>query len=304
MLLGTTGAAFAADLSPPVLPTTKGPAALPAAYNWFGFYVGLNAGGNWNGGSGFAGGGNIRSLLPATSLVNVPSTFNRANAGFTAGGLAGYNLQYGSFVIGGETDLNYADSRSESSGSTSVLCCETFAPEPISSAPVAPAASSLRTRIGPALPIHPPSLVPIYETEALSHEARSQLDWFGTARLRFGYVPTQRLLVYGTGGLAYGEVQGNLGWSNVFSGATTPRYWQGSDSDLRVGWTLGGGAEYALTSAISIRAEYLYLDLGKSTVTANYAGLFPATATSAQIFYTSSHDNKFNIARAALAYKF
>jgi outer membrane immunogenic protein len=68
--------------------------------------------------------------------------------------------------------------------------------------------------------------------------------------------------------------------------------------------TLGACAEYALTSAISIRAEYLYLDLGKSSVTANYAGLFPATATSAQIYYTSSHDNKFNVARAAIAYKF
>jgi outer membrane immunogenic protein len=67
---------------------------------------------------------------------------------------------------------------------------------------------------------------------------------------------------------------------------------------------LGAGAEYALTSAISIRAEYLYLDLGKSSVTANYAGLFPATATSAQIYYTSSHDNKFNVARAAIAFKF
>jgi outer membrane immunogenic protein len=140
--------------------------------------------------------------------------------------------------------------------------------------------------------------------ETLSHDSKSQLDWFGTARVRLGYVPTQRLLVYGTGGLAYGEVQGNLEWSNVFSGVVTSRYWEGSDSDVRVGWTLGAGAEYALTSAISIRAEYLYLDLGKSTVTANYAGLYPANATQMQIFYTSTHDNKFNVARAAIAYKF
>jgi outer membrane immunogenic protein len=133
-------------------------------------------------------------------------------------------------------------------------------------------------------------------------QERTQLVWDGRARL--GFLPTERLLVYGTGGLAYGEVQANLEWSNVFSGIVTSRYWQGSDSDVRVGWTLGAGAEYALTSSISIRAEYLYLDLAKSTVTANYAGLFPATAPQPQIYYTSSHDNKFNIARAAIAYKF
>ena len=71
-----------------------------------------------------------------------------------------------------------------------------------------------------------------------------------------------------------------------------------------MGWTLGAGAEYALTSSISIRAEYLYLDLGKSNVTANYTGLYPQTGPSTQIYYTSSHDKKFNIARAAIAYKF
>jgi outer membrane immunogenic protein len=84
----------------------------------------------------------------------------------------------------------------------------------------------------------------------------------------------------------------------------TSRYWEGSDSDLRVGWTLGAGAEYALTSSVSIRAEYLYLDLGKSNVMANYSGLYPQSAPWTQIYYTSSHDNKFNIARAAVAYKF
>ena len=55
--------------------------------------------------------------------------------------------------------------------------------------------------------IHPLVVVPIYATETLTHASKSQLDWFGTARGRFGYVPTPRLLVYGTGGLAYGEVK-------------------------------------------------------------------------------------------------
>jgi outer membrane immunogenic protein len=264
-LIGATGTSFAADLSA-TLPTTKAP--IPAStINWSGFYVGVNAGGDWYGGKGFAGGGNVQSLFPASNIINVPSTFDRTSAGFTAGGLAGYNYQIGSFVLGAETDFNYIDSRSDNHGALTEFCCGDV-------------------------------------SEMYGHGSTSQLDWFGTARARLGFLPTARLLIYGTGGLAYGEVEGTLEHHNVFSGIATSRYWQGSDSDVKVGWTLGAGAECALTSAISIRAEYVYPDLGKSSVTANYVGLFPATAPDAQVYYTSSHDNKFNVARAAIAYKF
>jgi outer membrane immunogenic protein len=127
-LIGATGTSFAADLSGP-LPTTKGP--IPAStINWSGFYVGANAGGDWYGGNGFASGGNVQSLVPASSLVNVPTTFDRTSAGFTAGGLVGYNFQIGTFVLGAETDFNYIDSRSDKFGSTSILCCETLGPAP------------------------------------------------------------------------------------------------------------------------------------------------------------------------------
>jgi outer membrane immunogenic protein len=307
-LVGLTGTAFAADLSAPSLPTTKAPAIPGAAVNWSGFYVGVNAGGDWYGGNGFVGGGNIGSLLPASDIINVPSTFDRTNAGFAAGGLAGYNYQIGGFVLGAETDFNYIDSRSDSSGSTSFLCCETFVPAPMAPLGAAPTTTgsggNLPTRSSVPHPIKLPKLLPIYATAMDGHDSRSQLDWFGTARVRFGFLPTARLLVYGTGGLAYGEVEGSLEHHNVFSGIVTSRYWEGSDSDLRVGWTLGAGAEYALTSSVSIRAEYLYLDLGKSNVMANYSGLYPQSAPWTQIYYTSSHDNKFNIARAAVAYKF
>ena len=225
-LAGLTGTAFAADLSGPNPTTTKAP--IPAStINWSGFYVGVNAGGGWYGGNGFVGGGNVGSLVPATNIINVPSTASQTAAAFTAGGLAGYNLQFGSFVLGAETDFNDFNSRSDRSGSTSIRCCETFLVEPTAPVAVTSAISGtggnlpVRTFVPPGihLPpgIHPLVVVPIYATETLTHASKSQLDWFGTARVRFGYVPTPRLLVYGTGGLAYGEVQGNLAWSNVFS---------------------------------------------------------------------------------------
>jgi outer membrane immunogenic protein len=134
--------------------------------------VGVNAGGDWYGGKSFTSGGNVQSLFPASKILIVPSTFDRTSAGFTAGVLAGYNYQFGSFVLGAETDFNTIDSRSNNYGALNEFCCGDV-------------------------------------SEMYGHGSTSQLDWFGTARVRLGYVPTERLLVYGTGGLAYGEVEGN-----------------------------------------------------------------------------------------------
>jgi outer membrane immunogenic protein len=74
-------------------------------------------------------------------------------------------------------------------------------------------------------------------------------DWLGTTRLRLGYA-FDRFMPYVTGGAAYGDVK-----------ARVPGV--GSDSDTKVGWTVGGGAEYAFTPNWSVKAEYLYVDLGK-----------------------------------------
>lgn len=74
-------------------------------------------------------------------------------------------------------------------------------------------------------------------------------DWLGTTRLRLGYA-VDRFMPYITGGAAYGNVKANV-----------PGV--GFDSDTKLGWTVGGGAEYAFTPNWSVKAEYLYVDLGK-----------------------------------------
>ncbi|MEI9406926.1 outer membrane protein [Mesorhizobium argentiipisi] len=79
----------------------------------------------------------------------------------------------------------------------------------------------------------------------------TKVDWFGTLRARIGYTPVDRFLVYGTGGLAYGHEKVSV---------------PGADfSKTRVGWTVGAGAEYAITNNWSFKSEYLYTDLGKAT---------------------------------------
>lgn len=78
----------------------------------------------------------------------------------------------------------------------------------------------------------------------------SKLDYFGTVRARLGYA-YDRFLPYVTGGLAYGK--------------NTINDFGYSDSNTHVGWTVGGGLEYAITNNWTARAEYLYVDLGKKT---------------------------------------
>lgn len=82
----------------------------------------------------------------------------------------------------------------------------------------------------------------------------TELPWLGTTRLRGGFLVTPDLLVYGTGGVAYGHVKAGVSGGDVV--ATTPT----------VGWALGAGAEYAFSPTVKIGAEYLHVDLdGPST---------------------------------------
>jgi opacity protein-like surface antigen len=81
-----------------------------------------------------------------------------------------------------------------------------------------------------------------------------------TATARLGYA-WDRLLIYGQGGLAVGDVKANIVSNSSFPGGGT----LASDSKTAVGWTIGAGFEFGLTQNISAKAEYLYFDLGSDT---------------------------------------
>jgi len=70
--------------------------------------------------------------------------------------------------------------------------------------------------------------------------------WFGTFRVRGGYA-MDNILLYATGGFAYGRLEGEN------SGV--------SQSRTATGYTLGLGMEVGLTQNWSAKTEYLYLDL-------------------------------------------
>ncbi|WP_217570733.1 outer membrane protein [Mesorhizobium sp. GbtcB19] len=111
---------------------------------------------------------------------------------------------------------------------------------------------------------------------------KTKVDWFGTLRARIGYTPIDRFMIYGTGGLAYGQVKTEFPFFGPF---------MSSSSKTRAGWTVGAGAEYAINTNWTIKSEYLYTDLGNSTAFSSG----PITLKS---------DVAFHTVRVGLNYKF
>ena len=97
----------------------------------------------------------------------------------------------------------------------------------------------------------------------------TDLDYFGTARLRFGYA-IDRVLLYVTGGVAWAH-------NEVSVTAAGGGFALGVSSDnTHTGWALGGGLEWALAPNWSMKAEYLYLDFDSETYFSGIGGGFDA----------------------------
>jgi outer membrane immunogenic protein len=86
----------------------------------------------------------------------------------------------------------------------------------------------------------------------------AHMNWYGTARVRVGYA-FDRVLVYATGGLAVAQIDGTYR-ATVPPGAGGGTFTSAA-SNTHVGWTLGGGIEYALSKQWSVKLDGLYAQL-------------------------------------------
>ena len=77
-----------------------------------------------------------------------------------------------------------------------------------------------------------------------------KLDWFGTSRSRLGFLATPNVLLYGTAGVAYGEVKDSATVNVVGVGSATSTF-----KDLKAGWTAGAGIEGAFGGGWSAKLE-------------------------------------------------
>jgi outer membrane immunogenic protein len=182
------------------------------------------------------------------------STGSFGTGGGLIGGTVGFNYQVNQFVLGAEADIDWSDIN----GSVEPNFCNLFV-----------SATALATR------------------------CETKNNWLGTVRARAGFA-VDRVLFYGTAGLAFGDVEAGLKGGSV--GSVTYQ------SNTQIGWTAGAGVEWAFTDNWTARVEYLYVDLGNSTCNAatscGFDGLGATSPASDTVKFTA------NLVRAGVDYKF
>lgn len=218
-------------------------------WSWTGFYAGVNVGYGW------ASDPTTLTDTTATTLtrVNDADTVNpifiplgtttatasgsgNIDPGGWFGGIqGGYNWQSNSFVYGLEGDIQISGQKG------SITICDT------AGCPVGAGSA----------------------TDAF------KMPWFGTLRARFGFTPSPRWLVYGTGGLAVAEIKDSVTEGPVGGGAGTT--W--STDSTRAGFAVGGGVEAALTDRWSIKVEYLFMGFGNVSGGGTGAAVTTTTGT-------------------------
>ncbi|WP_441277753.1 outer membrane protein [Tardiphaga sp. 172_B4_N1_3] len=267
--VATGSPASAADLA--ARPYTKAPALAPV-YNWTGFYIGGNAGYSW---------GKSRTdttfVNTATGAVIVPPAGSITSGNFSmdgaiAGGQIGYNWQTpgSNWVWGLEADAQWSDER----GGSAYRCANTL----------------IGGACLPGLTFLPPGAT------GTNIAVDQSLEWFGTVRGRVGVLASPTVLLYGTGGLAYGSIKSSAAITG-FTPAGVAVVSAGSASDVRIGWTVGAGVEAVISGPWTAKLEYLYMDLG--SYSSSYS-LAPASTVRADV--NSSFTD--HILRAGINYRF
>ncbi|MCP3466141.1 outer membrane protein [Bradyrhizobium sp. CCGUVB23] len=231
-----------------------------AVYSWTGFYVGGNAGGQWG------------SSDPSTSTIYAsPGYFGSTSVpAINAVGAQHINSSSvtGGFTAGYNWQVNNAVFGLE--GDINYFGFK---------------GSSSGT-----------GTYPCCAPDTFTVNSSVSADWLATIRGRIGFLATPNWLLYATGGAAIADVKANFNFTETFYPATE----SGTIRDTRVGWTAGVGGEYAVGNGWSLKAEYLYVDLGRATTTStNITG----ASTSSNVF-THSVDLKSNIVRVGVNYKF
>jgi len=296
-LLAASRFAFAADMAVKAPPPPPSP-----VYSWTGWYVGGNVGYGWgDANNDIAGTGTIVTGV----FTNPPTTFagsetERLN-GVVGGGQIGYNYQVSpQWVLGFETDIQGSAERGSNTFGTPLsgtVCFGVILIPPFTCEPT------------------PGNPAPLNGTAVASYEAK--IDWLGTVRGRIGVLLNDGLLLYGTGGLAYGHVSAS---GNVNVSATSPTAIPAlsfgpststfSQSKTNTGFTLGGGLEGRLAPWLppnwTWKLEYLYVDLGSLDTSTPFAAASSFSLGFSDLTGTATIHTHFtdNLVRVGLNYQF
>ncbi len=174
-----------------------------------------------------------------------PFSFGGHPLSYTIGPFLGYRWQVGMSVIGVEADWSWKRGQSTFAQSIPFVCFD--------------------------------AACTFYRTDAKTGSVTQ--NWDSSFRLRAGWLVTPSTLLYGTAGVAIGQISGAFSYSGAtffaptcFAGFACPPPVGGSTavsaaswSDTRVGGTVGAGVEIAIANRWKARAEYRFTDFGHYT---------------------------------------
>lgn len=249
------------------------------AEDFRGFYFGANLGGAWGNSDASA-----NAVCPANAATayfcaaavaanNGTAVSNQGSGSLsddnvTGGVQAGYNAQSGGLVYGFEVDFSSFELGASRSGT-----------------------SNYPTN---------PGLGAVGNTFTIGSGLGT--NWLFTARGRFGWA-VSHLLLYATGGLALTDLKTTATFRDNLApaGFTPGASMFASNTDIKAGWTVGGGAEWVVHGNWTIRGEYLYVDFGSVTASGRVTNVsYPGGSNPLSI----SENLSAHIARAGVNYRF
>jgi outer membrane immunogenic protein len=244
-------------------------------FSWTGFYIGGNLGANWTnykisridtdfdvdaadaaidqssdsteeffGFDSFTIPGNFGSPISGVNSIDLGTSES-----LTGGGQVGYQYQWGHFVFGVEGDFNRTGNSRWASFDHSFAI---------------PAFASDNGR----------------ERADLNFDIsrKVETDWEASARARLGYARGP-ILIYVTGGVAFADVNVTASDSGTLH-TSSGTFQEGTGTfdnlskvdDIQIGWTAGGGIEWAVHNCFTIGIEGRHADFGSETYNFNSHG--------------------------------
>lgn len=238
------------------------------AGEWSGFYGGIQIGAFWSKESSAS----INQISGNNSFffgARVPTSLAPEPSGVIGGVQAGFNLSAKNLIVGLEADFSVGNSERS--------------------------ASEIR-RVFPA---------------NFTTTIKSDVKWLSTFRARVGFLTSDRLLFFGTGGVAIAKIQNEfnytsdatitfLGGPGVLRCEENVPCFSATRGKTQIGWTFGGGFEYALSNSIKLKTEYLFIDLGNQQL----SEMKSDPVLVGVVGLSTSVDNEFHLARTGLSINF
>lgn len=256
-----------------------------APYRWTGFYIGVTAGGEWEGKAAeldlpdstgfdinFENGVPINADVPDRDYTPWRTDYDLDEFDPTGGFTAGYNYQFNRVVLGIEADFSVLGRKNRDRWTAT----DDFGSN---------------------------------ESRFTSVNVYGGVENLFTVRPRVGFAATDRLLLFATGGLALGNtlIGADARLEEQYIDGAKAGFtadWSGEDHSFEVGYAVGGGAEYALSDTMSVKLEGLYYDLGKVSARIEGSGETDGGDPLTAAPFEASMQADGVIARVGLNYKF